>query len=117
MGLKKDRDSIKTRYIYYLIDEKDCVIYVGTAVNPKQRYRTHLKRSKIGTSPIYQHIRKHNVNFKMKIVLKLETTYNDAEKYEIEHILKHQKTCLNFYNNPSSSKKKRNKPCPADTKI
>lgn len=104
MGLRKDLDSVKKRYVYHLLNEKKQVIYVGTCIDPKQRYKSHLKRSETGTAPLYVHIRDNSTKFTIRIVLEVTCTYADAEKYEIAEIEKHQETCLNFYNNPRAKK-------------
>lgn len=98
MGLRKDLDSTKTRYIYYLMD-KEKIIYVGTAVNPKSRYKTHCKRIKTDTSLLYRYCRIKNIVPLLKIKKKLIGTYENAEVEEIKHINKHNDTVLNFYNN------------------
>ncbi|MXV39337.1 hypothetical protein GO491_11730 [Flavobacteriaceae bacterium Ap0902] len=103
MGVRKDLDIIDTRYIYYLIDNKtNVVLYVGTAKDPKKRYKTHLRKIKSNNSAlIYQYCIKHKIQLKLKVVKKLYGSYADAEKIEIENIIKHKDTVLNFYNNPN----------------
>ncbi len=107
MGLRKDLDKISVRFIYYLIyNEK--VLYVGTAKKPVNRYKNHIKKIKENNpAPIYQYCIKNKITPKLKVILKLTTTYNQAELIEIEHIKKHQDTCLNFYNNPNKKKVKK----------
>ena len=105
MGLRKDLDSIQKRYVYHLLDESKNVIYVGTAINPKQRLKSHVKRSKTGNSPLYCFMRESGAKITLRIVLEITTTYNEAEKYEIAEIEKHKETCLNFYNNPNKKAK------------
>lgn len=100
MGVRKDLDSISERFVYHLLFN-DKVIYIGTAKNPKSRFKAHLKRAKTENALIYKFIRSVDFKIKMKVVLKLKTTYEVAEKYEIKEIEKHQDTVLNFYNNPN----------------
>lgn len=104
MGLRADLDSHKRRYIYYIVDDADRVLYVGTAVNPKQRFKTHLSRSKTGSSLFYRYVRKHQVKIRLKIVARISGSYQFAESVEIAHIEKHQNTCLNLYNNPNKER-------------
>lgn len=104
MGLRKDLDSIKERYIYYLTDQNGTVLYVGTAVNPKQRFKTHIRRSKTDTAILYRYIRKHGIKPKLIIKSRIKGSYAYAEKVEIQHIEKHQNTCLNLYNNPNKER-------------
>jgi predicted GIY-YIG superfamily endonuclease len=106
MGLRADMDSIKERYIYVLTHENE-TLYVGTCRNPKARYKTHLARIKTDNALIYRYLKNKNIIPKMEIVAKLFSTYEDAEKIEIELIKKHSKTCLNFYNNPNKDRYKR----------
>jgi hypothetical protein len=101
MGLRKDLDSIQKRYIYHLISDRGVVLYVGTSVNPKSRYKSHLKRSKTENSIFYKYVRENNISFTCKIVKELTSTYQFAEQEEIKEIQKHKDTCLNFYNNPN----------------
>jgi len=104
MGLRADLDSVKKRYIYYLMDG-DIVIYVGTAIKPKTRYKSHMKRAKEGkTAPVYKYIREKGIVPTLRIVSEVTSTYAEAEKFEIQHIKKHQETILNFYNNPRMKK-------------
>lgn len=104
MGLRADKDSVKKRYIYFLVDQNDVVLYVGTAVNPKQRYKSHLKRSKTQKALIYRYVRKYNVKLKLYIKCSIFSTYSDAEKLEIQYMEKHKETILNFYNNPNKKR-------------
>jgi len=104
MGLRADKDSIKKRYIYLLLDQNDVVLYVGTAVDPKQRYKSHLKRSQTETALLYRYVRKHKVKMKLHIVCSITSTYNGAEQLEIQHIKDNQQTVLNFYNNPNKER-------------
>ena len=109
MGIRADLDHVKERYIYYLI-HKEIVLYVGTSVNPRSRYRTHLKKISDGNSaPIYQHCIKNNIKPILRIVSKMIGKYSDAEQIEIAHIQKHSKTIFNFYNNPDIKKNGSNK--------
>lgn len=100
MGLRKDLDSVQERFIYYLMDG-DKVIYVGTAIKPKQRYKSHLKRSLTQKAPLYQYIRKMENKPTLLVKSKINCTYNDAEVIEIQHIEANRETVLNFYNNPN----------------
>jgi predicted GIY-YIG superfamily endonuclease len=105
MGLKLELDKIAVRYIYYLVDNNNEVLYVGTTKNVKQRYKNHLNKiAKKNNALIYRYCNKHNIIPKLKIVNSLYSTYNDAEKIEIQHIIKHSNTCLNFYNNPNKER-------------
>ncbi len=109
MGLRKDLDRISVRYIYYLMHE-NTVLYVGTTINPMSRYKNHLKKIKENDpAPIYQYCIKEGIRPTLRIVSKIEGYYSDAEKVEIQHIEKHAKTILNFYNNPLSKDKVNNK--------
>ena len=100
MGVRKDLDSKKVRFIYYLCDG-DIVIYVGTSANPKSRYKTHLKRIKTDNALLYKYCRFKNIIPSLQIKAKLTGTYQNAEKLEIDHIHKNSDTVLNFYNNPN----------------
>jgi len=105
MGLRKDLDKAGERFVYYLMN-KEVPIYVGTSLNPRSRFKNHLKKIKDNNSaPIYQFCIKNNITPSLKIVSKIFGFYSCAEKIEIEHIEKHQLTILNFYNNPSSKDK------------
>lgn len=108
MGLRKDLDKIHKRYVYYL-SYKNRVLYVGTSINPLNRYKNHLKKIKEkNTAPIYVYCNKNNIIPKLIIVSEIIGYYSDAEKVEIKHIEKHQDTILNFYNNPKSPNKVKN---------
>ena len=104
MGLRADKDSVKKRYIYFLVDENNVVLYVGTALDPKQRFKSHLKRSQTQTALLYRYIRKNNVKLKLRIVCSIVSTYQKAEQLEIQHIVDNQQTVLNFYNNPNKER-------------
>jgi len=109
MGLRKDLDRISDRYIYYLL-HGEIVIYVGTSINAMSRYKNHLKKIKDNDSaPIYQYCISNNITPTLRIVSKVTGYYSDAEKIEIKHIEKHAATILNFYNNPLSKDKVKNK--------
>jgi len=109
MGLRKDLDRISERFIYYLMNG-EIVIYVGTSINPVQRYKQHLKKIEQNNSaPIYQHCIKHSIKPTLLIKSKIKGYYSDAEKVEIEHIERHKNTILNFYNNSESKNKVKNK--------
>ena len=103
MGLRKDLDSIKKRYIYTLSIHNE-IIYVGTACNPKSRYQSHLKRSKKQSSLLYRFIRESKQVPKMTIISEIFGTYETAEKEEIKNIELNSDTCLNFYNNPNKKR-------------
>ncbi len=108
MGIKTELDRVATRYIYYLVSKDNTVLYVGTSINPKARFKSHLKKIMTKANAlIYQYINKHNISISLKVVKKHIGTYQTAEKIEIEHIIKHRNTVLNFYNNPN--KKRYNK--------
>jgi excinuclease UvrABC nuclease subunit len=104
MGLRADKDQVKRRYIYFLLDDKNCVLYVGTAVNPKQRYKTHLNRSQTENALLYRYVRQNNIKLKLQIVCAITSTYANAEQLEIQYIEEHQNTVLNFYNNPNKER-------------
>lgn len=106
MGLRADKDTVKRRYIYFLLDQNDVVLYVGTAINPKQRFKSHIKRAETQKALIYRYIRKNNVKLKLHIKCAITSTYFDAEQLEIQHIKDHQNTVLNFYNNPNKERLK-----------
>lgn len=106
MGLRADKDSVKKRYIYFLMDQNDVVLYVGTAVNPKQRFKSHIKRSQTQSAILYRYVRHKKVKLKLHIACAITSTYFDAEQLEIKHMVKHQKTILNFYNNPNKERLK-----------
>lgn len=109
MGLRKDLDRISERFIYYLMNG-ETPIYIGTSINPIGRYKDHLKKIKNNnTAPIYQFCINNEIKPTLKIVSKITGYYSDAEKIEIQHIEKHAKTILNFYNNPLSKDKIKNK--------
>lgn len=109
MGLRKDLDRMSERYIYYLMHCSK-VIYVGTSINPTQRYRQHLKKIKDNnTAPIYQYCIKNQIKPTLLIKSKIKGYYSDAEKVEIEHIERNKETILNFYNNSESKDKVKNK--------
>lgn len=108
MGVRKDLDSKKVRYIYYLVDN-GVVIYVGTSANPKSRYKSHLKRINTDKALLYNYCIKKNVIPSLRIVQKMVGTYADAESKEIEHIIKNKDTVLNFYNNPNKKNYYKNK--------
>lgn len=103
MGLRKDLDSIKIRYIYALKIGED-VVYIGTAINPKTRYNSHLKRINTDNALIYKFLRKIKQMPKMVVLKKVVGTYADAEKEEIEMIEKYSDSVLNFYNNPNKKR-------------
>ena len=100
MGLRKDLDSVKVRYIYVLKHE-DLILYVGTAANPKSRFKSHLKRINTDNALIYRYVKQNGIRLKMEVVKKVIGTYADAEKQEIELIREHSATIMNFYNNPN----------------
>lgn len=100
MGLRKDLDSIKVRYIYVLKHE-DLILYVGTAANPKSRFKSHIKRIKTDNALIYRYVKQNGITLKMEVVKKVIGTYADAEKHEIDLIKFNSETILNFYNNPN----------------
>lgn len=104
MGLRADLDKIKVRYVYFLVDQNETILYVGTSTNPKQRYKTHLKRATTENALLYQFVRKHQISLKLHVVCMIKSTYAEAEKLEISYIEKHQATCLNFYNNPDKDR-------------
>ena len=104
MGLRADLDKTKERYVYFLIDENETVLYVGTSTNPKQRYKTHLKRATTENALLYRFVRKHQIKLKLHVVMKITSTYAEAEIQEISYIEKHKATCLNFYNNPDKDR-------------
>lgn len=105
MGVRQDLDRKAERYIYHLIDESEKVLYVGTAVNPKQRFKAHIKKiSENNPALIYQYCFKHKIKLRCRVIKKILCNYNEAEKYEIEEINKHNKTCLNFYNNQNKER-------------
>lgn len=109
MGLRKDLDRISERFIYYLMNDNK-PIYVGTSINPINRYKDHLKKIKNNnTAPIYQYCINNKITPTLKIVSKVIGYYSDAEIIEIQHIEKHKDTILNFYNNPNSKDKVKNK--------
>lgn len=101
MGLRKDLDFPQKRFIYHLVDDEKKVLYVGTSTKPKNRYKSHLKRSKTENSPFYVFVRNNNIKFTCIIVKEVFGTYAFAETEEIKEIEKHKETCLNFYNNPN----------------
>lgn len=105
MGVRKDLDRVSERYIYYILnDDTKEVIYVGCAINPISRYKSHLKRAKKESAFIYRYIRENKIKTKLKIVLKVKSTYKRAEEIEIKHINKHKDTVMNFYNNPNKKR-------------
>lgn len=104
MGLRADLDKRKQRYVYFLTDQENNVLYVGTSTNPKQRYKTHLKRATTENALFYRYVRKHKIQLKLHVVCSITSTYAEAEKLEISYIEKHQATCLNFYNNPNKER-------------
>lgn len=101
MGLRKDLDSVQKRFIYHLIDENGTVLYVGTSINPKGRYKSHLKRCVNENAPFYIYVRNNDIKFTCKIVKEITSTYDFAEQIEIQEIIKHKDTVFNFYNNPN----------------
>ncbi len=105
MGLKAELDRKTKRYIYYLTTQSGEVLYVGTSINPKARYTAHKKKIKENsTALIYRYINANNITPHLKIVEKHIGTYATAEHREIQHIIKHQNTVLNFYNNPNKKR-------------
>jgi predicted GIY-YIG superfamily endonuclease len=104
MGLRKDLDSTQTRYVYHIIDGNDEVIYVGTAIDPRKRFKEHQKRSETGNSLFYKYVRANRIQIRGRVVKKITGTYAEAEKLEIEEIKRHQDTVLNFYNNPNKKR-------------
>lgn len=84
MGVRKDLDRVAKRYVYYLM-HNDKVIYVGTAINPLQRLKAHVRKIKnCNSAPIYVYCVENDIIPTLSIVAKLRGTYRDAETIEIE---------------------------------
>lgn len=81
--------------IYKITNKTNNKVYIGQSINIEQRWKTHLKKSRILNTPLYQAMRKDGIeNFLFEVIEECnQEQLNNKEKYWI-----------NYYNSTNSNK-------------
>ena len=114
MGVKKNMNVKRERYIYYIICPiADNVVYVGVTNNPMSRFKGHIKKSKRGSKALIHYYIRFLMNKKsmpkFKIVSKIYQSYTESEKAEARHTEKYISTVFNeMYGNGLAIDKNKN---------
>jgi hypothetical protein len=111
MGVKKDMDLNRERYIYYIICPiSSCVVYVGITNSAMSRFKGHMNKAKKGGQAlIHFYIRfliSQKKTPKFKVVSKVFSSYTKSEFIEARHTEMHLNTVFNeMYGNGKSIEK------------